>query len=140
MKLVVQREPTVEGVTLGSLFLDGHRAAETLEDPIRDRPGDPVETWKVDGDTAIPSGSYRLVLTLSTRFKTVLPEVLNVPGFVGIRIHAGNTTSDTHGCLLVGTARSGRAISGSKVALEKLMALLRADPGPHSITYINPHA
>lgn len=135
MTLLVLRESTVEGVTLGSLYVNGHRFAETLEDPIREVVGVPVESWKVKGDTAIPLGTYPLALTFSNRFQRVLPEVLHVPGFTGIRIHAGNTVADTEGCLLVGSARSGRTVTGSKTALEKLMLAFESDHDAHNITY-----
>lgn len=138
MTLLLQREPTLEGVTLGSLFIDGHRQCETLEDAIRERPGDPPEMWKVYGQTAIPAGTYSVVLSRSQRFQRVLPEVRHVPGFLGIRIHAGNTIADTDGCILVGSARQARAISGSKVALERLMGVLMEAGGPITIEVRNP--
>lgn len=137
MTLLVLREPTVEGTTFGSLYIDGHRFCDTLEDPIREVAGVPVEKWKIKGETAIPAGAYPLVLSQSLRFARLLPEVLNVPGFVGIRIHAGNTIADTEGCLLVGSARTGRAVTGSRVMLEKLMLRLTADDSPKTIEYFN---
>ena len=140
MKLLVEREPTVEGVTLGSLFIDGHRFCDTLEDPIRELPGVPVEKWKIKGETAIPQGTYRLVFSYSNRFKRILPEVLDVPGFSAIRIHSGNTIADTEGCLLVGSARNGHMVTGSKVMLEKLMLAFEGHDGPFTIEYRNPHA
>lgn len=73
----------------------------TLEDPVREVPGEPVEAWKIKGDTAIPRGTYAVRVTRSNRFKTDLPLLLNVPGFEGVRIHGGNTAADTEGCILV---------------------------------------
>lgn len=73
----------------------------TLEDPVREVPGEPVEVWKIKGDTAIPRGTYAVRVTRSNRFKTDLPLLLNVPGFEGVRIHGGNTAADTEGCILV---------------------------------------
>lgn len=135
MTLLVLREPTVEGTTFGSLYVNGVRFCETLEDPLREVAGVPVEAWKVKGDTAIPLGTYALVLSMSNRFQRVLPEVLAVPGFTGIRIHAGNTVADTEGCLLVGSARNARGVTGSKTALEKLMLAFESDHDAHTITY-----
>lgn len=126
MLLTVRREPSKNGVTLGTLYADGVKEAETLEDEVREVPGEPVAKWKVPGKTAIPVGKYRVVLTHSTRFKKVLPELLNVPGFTGVRIHSGNTKEDTEGCILVGEERGPDRVLRSREAMFELMALLDA--------------
>lgn len=107
MELWLQREPTRGVATLGSLYVDGHRLCDTLEDPVREVPGQPVSAWKVPGDTAIPVGRYRVRWSWSPRFQRLSPELLEVPGFEGVRIHAGNLATDTDGCILVGFARAG---------------------------------
>ena len=73
----------------------------TLEDVVREIPGQPVTAWKIKRETAIPRGAYPIRVTYSNRFKTALPLLLDVPGFEGIRIHGGNTKADTEGCILV---------------------------------------
>lgn len=107
MRLILRREPSTATATIGQLYVDGlpERLAFTLEDPVREIPGQPVESWKIPGATAIPAGSYRVVVTHSQRFGKCLPLLVAVPGFSGIRIHAGNTAADTEGCILVGVAR-----------------------------------
>ena len=80
---------------------------------------------------------------MSNRFKKILPEVLAVPNFTGIRIHAGNTAKDTHGCLLLGQTRNveARSIGQSKLALEAFMTKITAVWDAKSelwITYVNP--
>ena len=132
----IVREPTIEGTTFGALYLDGVWFAWTCEDAIREVPGQPVETWKIPGQTAIPAGRYRVLLTMSRRFKRVLPELRDVPGFLGVRIHRGNTVADSEGCPLVGTGRAWRSVTGSRVAEEKLMQTLPPDGG--WITVENP--
>lgn len=122
MRLI--REPSLHGATLGSLYLNDVWQCWTLEDEIREQPGQPVESWKVKGATAIPSGQYQVGLTRSQRFGVVLPELLKVPGFSGIRIHAGNTSKDTEGCLLVGHSRGDATVIESKLALAYLMRAL----------------
>jgi hypothetical protein len=88
--------------TLGTLvFTDGF-VCQTLEDPVRE--GD-----KVYGDTAIPGGTYRVTITRSKRFGKMMPLLHRVPGFGGIRIHCGNNTDDTTGCILVGMERRAGA-------------------------------
>jgi hypothetical protein len=124
MKLLVKREPTAFGATLGRLYIDGVMQCDTLEDEIREIPGQPVTKWKVYGYTAIPQGLYKLTAENSPRFGPDTLTVNAVPGFEGIRVHAGNSEKDTHGCLLVGT-RAGRAlVSNSRSALAALKAKL----------------
>jgi len=91
---------------------------------VREQAGVPVEQWKVPGKTAIPVGTYPLRVTWSPRFKAMLPAVEGVPGFSGIRIHAGNSVEDTEGCILVGLRREGSRILDSRVALDQLMQRL----------------
>ena len=93
-----------KGFTAGQMLINDKLLCYTLEDEVREVPGRPVSEWKIKGETAIPTGRYRVVLTRSPRFKRVLPEVLNVPGYTGIRIHRGNKASHTEGCILVGMA------------------------------------
>ena len=117
MHLRVIREPSTAAATLGILLIDGVFACWTLEDVVR-----PV---KIPGETAIPAVRYAVRLSLSQRFQKLLPEVLDVPGFTGIRIHAGNTRKDTAGCLLVGRVRAVDRIEESKLALMNVMEHLR---------------
>lgn len=94
----------------------------TLEDPIRIL--GPNGEGKVYGDTCILAGRYGVKLTLSTRFKKVLPLLIGVLFFAGIRIHVGNWTKDTDGCILVGLKRNGNTLVNSVAAMKLLMDLL----------------
>ena len=140
MTLRLIREPSLDATTLGVLFLNGRFQCFTLEDLIREQIGQPVASWKVAGATAIPAGHYRVQITPSVRFGRPLPELLEVPGFTGIRIHPGNAAVDTAGCLLVGNARSGSRILQSRVAFEAVFAELAAATDPIWITIENPAA
>lgn len=102
LNLVVRRRPSVIGATAGELFVGGSWFCYTLEDEIREVPGLPVAQWKIPGETAIPAGSYAVTFEPSRHFGREMPRLHNVAGFEGILIHAGNTTSDTEGCILVG--------------------------------------
>ena len=97
MIIKVNRKWYTEKSTIGLLSIDGIKCCFTLEDCKRD------DGVKIDGQTAIPAGEYPVILDYSNRFKKIMPHVLNVPGFEGIRIHCGNTDADTEGCLLVGS-------------------------------------
>lgn len=95
--------------TIGKLFEGGSYFCDTLEDPVRElkdlnRDGDfddPGE-GKIYGQTAIPEGTYEIIMTFSARFKKVMPILLNVPGYSGIRIHSGSKPEHTEGCILLG--------------------------------------
>ena len=114
------REPSAGGATLSKVYIDDKYACDILEDVVREVPGVPVEQWKVKGQTAIPTGRYRVRLETSARFGPDTLTLENVPGFQYIRIHGGNTAKDTEGCLLPG-ARSGVAqVAFSQLSLVTL--------------------
>jgi len=113
---------------LGTLYAPG-LVLRTLEDPVRDDPvpETPANEAKVYGQTAIPDGTYSVIIDFSPRFKVEMPHILDVPGFEGVRIHAGNTPGDTHGCILVGRyLASDNTLRQSRVAYEELMEKLEA--------------
>jgi hypothetical protein len=117
------------GSTISEVIVDGEKLCYGLEDPVREVEGQPVESWKVYGETAIPYGTYPLEITYSNRWKKDMLQVMDVPGFAGIRIHAGNTPHDTEGCLLVGDTydmRQHDAIGNSRSALVKLFGTVQA--------------
>lgn len=120
MKLYLERDVRTPTFTLGKLHVNGIRQFYTIEDKVRQINGVPVEEWKVKGQTAIPTGVYRIVVNMSHRFKKMLPQLLDVPGFEGIRIHPGNTKDDTEGCILVGTQRTSTGVANSRYACDVL--------------------
>ena len=114
MKLSLYRVLKTTEYTLGKLYVDGAYEGWTLEDVVREGP-------KVPGATTIPEGSYKVTIDLSARFGKMMMHVLDVPNFAGIRIHSGNTTRDTEGCILVGYDRRGDGTIGrSRDALAEL--------------------
>lgn len=123
MNLLLRRYEFKGVATFGKLYVDGSYECETLEDQDRKLEDGGV---KVYGETCIPRGKYLVVIDYSQRFKVDLPRLLNVPGFEGIRIHPGNTVTDTHGCILVGRVRTGGQIQNSRSAFNALFAKLDA--------------
>lgn len=119
MKLIVHRSPSSSHSTIGELSVDGRFECYTLEDVIR-----PIGI-KVPGQTCIQPGIYAVQLTMSQRFSRVLPLLLNVPMFEGIRIHPGNTSADTEGCILVGWGKGTDQITQSRDAFASLFSKLR---------------
>ena len=116
MKLLLVRDVYAPRFTLGKLHVNNIRQFYTIEDKVREVKGEPVECWKVPGETAIPAGTYPVVITKSKRFNKPMPLLLDVPGFLGIRIHAGNRHPDTEGCILVGTMRTSDGVANSRYA------------------------
>lgn len=137
MQLALIRDTFNDDCTLGVLTVDGNQKFQTLEDKVREIEGEPVAQWKIYGLTAIPRGSYEVIVNYSQHFGKYLPELLNVPGYTGIRIHAGNTGADTDGCILVGTGRSGHAIINSQIAVAELLPLITAAAGRGEVTTID---
>lgn len=125
MKLKLQRIFKAETYTIGKLFIDGVYFCDTLEDKVRD--------VKIKGITAIPTGKYKVKITMSNRFKKLMPLLIDVPNFEGIRIHSGNTSEDTGGCILVGKNSETGKVTNSRNTFEKLMLELNKDKNNLSI-------
>jgi hypothetical protein len=125
MNLTLRRQPSGIDSTIGELSIDGAVECFTLEDVVREVPGKPVSEWKVPKETAIPAGTYNVIINESARFKRPLPLLVNVPGFSGVRIHPGNTSEDTEGCILVGSQVNGDAIIESRKAFDALFEKLK---------------
>lgn len=122
MKLELVRDDFTDLRTLGKLYVDGVYLGETCEDC--DRHLENGQEEKVYGQTAIPRGLYKVILSFSQRFKKPLPEVLDVPGFTGVRIHAGNTAADTHGCPLLGRVRTADGVANCAPVVQRLIDML----------------
>ena len=115
MKLSLHRKWFSEKSTVGILYVDGSFFSYTLEDVVR------PAGEKIKGKTAIPWGTYPVVVTFSDRFQKPLPLLIGVPNFVGVRIHGGNSAENTEGCVLVGMTHSTDFIGNSQMALTKLL-------------------
>lgn len=128
MELNVKRIARKDGYTIGRLFINNEYFCDTLEDADRGLKDtmqvNEILAKKVKAQTAIPTGKYDVILTFSPRFKRVLPLLLSVKGYEGVRVHAGNTNKDTEGCLLVGENKVKGQVINSRATLEKLMSIL----------------
>lgn len=125
MNITLTRKEFTDKSTIGELFIDGKFECFVLEDKDRK-----LETAggkaKVYGLTAIPRGKYSVVITYSNRFKQLMPLLMNVPYFEGIRIHKGNVAEHSHGCLLVGNTKSKDFVGGSAIAYDRIFKKLSA--------------
>lgn len=132
MKLKLDRRYKKDTYTIGIFYVNGYRFSETVED--RDRglnssmPESEILKIKVYGKTAIPTGTYRVILSVSQKFKGrawakkyggLVPEIVGVRGFAGVRIHPLNTAEDSLGCIGVGENKiKGGVINSTKYFYE----------------------
>ena len=120
MELKLVRKLGTNGFTEGRLYVDGEFECFTVEDTDRflEDGGS-----KIQNKTAIPKGKYNCTISMSNRFKKFLIEVQNVPSFTGVRIHSGNSSKDTEGCIIVGSVNDREDddwVGGSRVAYDRL--------------------
>ena len=123
MNFVVQRQKQDDTATTGELLINGVHYCFTLE------PAKPI-----------PAGTYDLIIDWSVRFGRLMPHVLNVPGYTGIRIHWGNWAINTEGCTLVGETQGDDFIGQSVAEFDQLFRMIQeaVAEGPTTITYLNP--
>lgn len=140
MELVVDRKWKEQSYTVSNLTVNGKWFCNVLEDTDRGLDSSmslsKIQELKKPSITAIPKGTYEITLdVISPRFCTKdfykkicngkLPRLLNVKGFEGILIHAGNTDKDTSGCLLVGLNKVKGQVINSQDTFKKLYSLLK---------------
>lgn len=126
MKIELLRNKSSANSTIGRLLVNDVFQCWTLEDVVRPE--------KIAGITAIPAGTYKVIINVSTRFARRLPLLLDVPNFTGVRIHPGNCAHDTEGCILVGTSMKEDWISGSRAAFDSLFSVIDRPDQELSIT------
>ena len=128
MNLTLKRLNLTPNYTEGELYVNGVYFCKTLEDTNRDLNKNGQfdnNEKKVYGETCIPYGKYKVILSYSPKFKRELPEILEVPNFQGIRMHRGNKISDTLGCVLCGEKVKNGYLSNSTPYEIKLVELLK---------------
>ena len=129
MELKLLRYPSTSNYTDGKLYIDGAYFCDTLEDQDRGLKQSmsefEIQKIKVYGQTCIPSGTYKVMLNMSPRFKKVLPRLINVKGFEGILIHSGNTIFDSSGCILLGIKSSDGVLKDSRKAVNALIEKIK---------------
>ncbi len=125
MNLKLIRKYPAADCTISELYVNDQFECYTCEDVER-----PV---KIAGVTAIPRGTYEVVITFSDRFQRLLPLLLNVPNYEGVRIHPGNTAADTEGCILPGKEKTVNSVTQSKIAFDALFPKIQAAAGKEKI-------
>lgn len=139
MELILTRIAKKKGYTIGRLSIGNSAPSEASASAAPSASSNPSvkvspfcdtlePTWrdyrrgarKIMGRSAIPEGRYAVVISWSPRMKKWLPILLGVPGFSGVRIHAGNTVKDTKGCILVGENLKPGMVLNSNTWLKRL--------------------
>ena len=127
MYIELRRKTKTDKYTLGEMYIDGVYFCDTLEDRDRGLTSqmtvEEILKIKVFGETAIPMGIYSVVVTYSERFKQLMPLLLNVKGYLGIRMHNGSVPEHTHGCILVGKI-SGTSLINSRSTYKRLVKII----------------
>ena len=128
MEILVKRIAKKETYTIGKMYIDGKYFCDTLEDKDRglsqSMTEEEIRKIKVYGLTAIPTGAYKVIINYSERFGKLMPLLLDVKGYAGVRIHSGNTPSDTLGCILVGRNTAKGMVTESRKTFLRLMETL----------------
>ena len=128
MILILDRKYKLPTYTIGKLYIDGEYFCDTLEDKDRGLTDgmtvSEISKIKIKKETAIPTGTYKVTITYSNRFKKNMPLINDVKGFEGIRIHSGNTDKDTEGCILVGFNKVKGNVINSRDTYNKLFSVL----------------
>lgn len=143
LEILIDRAWRKADYTISRLYVDGERFYEALEDKDRGldqtMPVGKINQMKVYGKTAIPRGTYEVILSVSPKFKSKswakkwggrTPEILGVKGYAGVRIHPGNTDKDSLGCVLVGRNTAPGKLTESTMVygllMEKIVAATKA--------------
>ena len=121
MKLLLERTTYTDKSTIGKLYINGVFQCFTLEDKDRQLEQD------------ISKRSMANLLFLAERTKSSSPTqsdsvpnplLVDVKGFEGIRIHPGNFSVDTEGCILVGSGTAPDRLFNSRAAFNALFQRL----------------
>lgn len=139
MKIEVKRIAKRSTYTIGKMYIDGNYFCDTLEDVdrgINQKDSlDTIKKIKIVGATAIPTGTYKVIVNMSPKFQRNLPRLIDVPGFEGILIHRGNTDKDTAGCILVGDNKVvGKVINSTPYETKLVDILSKAQAVNDAIT------
>lgn len=138
MKIIIDRVYKYPKYTVGEVWVNGDFFAYSMEDVDRglhvDMPARYMRERKVYGETAIPCGSYEVIIDYSPKFKKYLPHVMfrndedklvEVPCFSGIRLHPFNTAEESLGCIAFGDWKGVSRIVNAKAKTNELTDMIQ---------------
>lgn len=125
MVIRIDRQWKKAEYTISRVFINGnYYGCNALEDTDRGllqaMQITELQRRKIKGKTAIPRGYYDVRITYSQKYKRMMPLVVDVPAFSGIRLHSGNSAKDTEGCILFGKNDKVGWISDSRYWTNKI--------------------
>jgi hypothetical protein len=133
MIVVIDRKWKKDTYTIGRVFIDDVFFANSMEDKDRgltkDMPLAEIKKRKVYGETAIPAGEYEVRMTYSPKYKRRMPQVMDVPGWTGVRMHSMNEAKDSLGCIGMGKNDKPGWISNSRATCAEFEKRLIAAGG-----------
>lgn len=127
MTIRIDRKWKKPAYTISRVYVNGkYFGCNALEDTdrglLQTMPLSEIQRKKVKKETAIPRGYYDIAITYSPKYRKMMPLVVDVPGFSGIRLHSGNSNKDTEGCILFGINDKVGWISQSTAWTRKVVA------------------
>lgn len=128
MKLELKRIALKPNYTIGKLFINGTYYCDTIEDKVIDlnKNGKFDDgLTKVMHQTAIPYGTFKVVVNHSPKFNRELPRLLDVPYFEGILIHNGSDQNSSSGCIIVGENKAVGKVTNSTFYMNNLTARIK---------------
>lgn len=132
LHILITRNWRKTDYTVGRLYVNGTQLCNSIEDTDRrlfqGQPLSEILKIKVKGKTAIPTGTYRIRVTESPKFKRPLIEVVDVPGFSGIRIHALNSAEESEGCIGPGLNTAPGRVTDSRKYENILTDMVAKEP------------
>ena len=136
MKLTLNRKFRGPTYTIGDLSINGNFFCNTIEDTVRKLPAacpNPPNgrsctcKEKIYARTAIPAGTYKITFQYSPKYKKKMPYLHDVPHFLGILIHSGNTEVDSAGCIIVGNNTVRGKVLESLATFQNLYSILESE-------------
>lgn len=140
MKVLLDRKWKKQTYTIGRVYIDGVFFSNSMEDKDRGLSQDmsllDILALKQKSLTAIPTGTYTVMMTYSPKYQRMMPQVMDVPGFDGIRFHSFNTAEDSDGCIGLGMNDKPGWISNSRKTHTEFEKRLRDAGGTCKLTIV----
>ena len=137
MQVLLTRNWKKPDYTIGRIFVNNAFFSNSMEPTDRglrqDMPLAEIKRLKIKNKTAIPTGTYKVMMTWSAKYQKKMPEIMKVPGFDGVRIHPGNYPKDTKGCVLPGENSVRGMVVNSTKYFNQFVSMLEGAGGVATI-------